>query len=76
MDIKTNKISFSDFSPRCLVRMLVRNLWLIAAGAAILAMAASLYLSWFQTPVYQAAMTYAVTAREGSVASGSNVTAS
>ena len=42
MDIKTNKISFSDFSPRCLVRMLVRNLWLIAAGAAILAMAASL----------------------------------
>ena len=76
MDIKTNKISFSDFSPRCLVRMLVRNLWLIAAGAAILAMAESLYLSWFQTPVYQAAMTYAVTAREGSVASGSNVTAS
>ena len=76
MDIKTKMVRVSDLSPRCLGRMLVRNLWLIAAGAAILAMAASLYLSWFRTPVYQASMTYAVTAREGSVASGSNVTAS
>ena len=46
MDIKTKMVRVSDLSPRCLVRMLVRNLWLIAAGAAILAMAASLYLSW------------------------------
>ena len=76
MDIKTKMVRVSDLSPRCLGRMLVRNLWLIAAGAAILAMAASLYLSWFRPPVYQASMTYAVTAREGSVASGSNVTAS
>ena len=73
MDIKTKMVRVSDLSPRCLGRMLVRNLWLIAAGAAILAMAASLYLSWFRTPVYQASMTYAVTAREGSVSSGTNV---
>ena len=51
MDIKTKMGRVSDLSPRWLGRMLARNLWMIAAGAAILAMAASLYLSWFRTPV-------------------------
>mgnify|MGYP003300344897 CR=1 FL=1 len=76
MDIKTKTIRMSDLSPRCLLRMLVRNLWLIAASGAIFAMASSLYLSWFRAPVYQASMTYAVTAREGSIAASNHVTAS
>ena len=65
MDLKNKMVRLSDLSPRCLIRALLREAWMIAACAAIFAMAASLYISWFHQPVYQAAMTYAVTAREG-----------
>ena len=45
------------------MRMLLKNLWMIAAAAAIFAMSASLFFSWFHEPSYQANMTYAVTSR-------------
>lgn len=76
MDLKSKMVRLTDLSPRCLLRALVREIGLIAACAAIFAMGASLYLSWFHAPVYQASMTYAVTAREGSIAISNNVSAS
>lgn len=76
MDLKNKLVRMSDLSPRCLVRMLVRNAWVIAAAAVIFAMASSLYLSWFRTPVYQAAMTYAVISRQSSHTTSVSITAS
>ena len=76
MELKNKLVRLSDLSPRCLLRALVRELWLIAACGAIFAMAASLYLSWFRAPVYQAAMTYAVTARAGTISTSDNITMS
>ena len=76
MDLKNKMVRLSDLSPRCLLRTLLRDGWMIAACAAIFAMTASLYLSWFHQPLYQAAMTYAVTSREGSVGTSSNISAS
>ena len=76
MDLRSKTIRLSDLSIRCLIRMLMRNIWMIAACGIIFAMAASLYVSWFHEPVYQATMTYAVTAREGSLSTTANATAS
>ena len=76
MDLRSKTTRLSDLSLRCLIRMLMRNIWMIAACGVIFAMAASLYVSWFHEPVYQASMTYAVTAREGSLSSTANATAS
>ena len=73
MDLKNKMVRLSDLSPRCLLRALLRDGWMIAACAAIFAMGASLYISWFHQPVYQAVMTYAVTAREGSVNTSNNI---
>ena len=73
MDLNNKTVRLSDLSPRCLVRSLLRDGWMIAACAAIFAMCASLYISWFHQPVYQAAMTYAVTSREGSVTTSSSI---
>ena len=76
MELKNKLVRLSDLSPRCLLRALLRELWLIAACGAIFAMAASLYLSWFRAPVYQATMTYAVTARAGTINTSDNITMS
>lgn len=64
----------SNISPACMMRHLARNCWMIVAGYLILSMAVSLYFSWFHTPEYKADMTYAVTSRKTSYASGANVT--
>ena len=76
MDLRSKTIRLSDLSPRCLIRMLMRNAWMIVACGLIFAMASSLYVSWFHQPVYQASMTYAVTAREGSLSGTANASAS
>ena len=76
MDQNNNTLRLSELSLRCLLRALLREIWTIAACAAIFAMAASLYISWFHQPLYQASMTYAVTTREGSVATSDNISAS
>ena len=73
MDLKNNMVRLSDLSPRCLLRALLRDGWMIVACAAIFAMSASLYFSWFHQSVYRANMTYAVTAREGSVTTSSSI---
>ena len=47
-------LNFSDISPICLARMLLRNLWMMVAAALVFAMGTSLYYSWFHVPVYRA----------------------
>lgn len=69
-------LQLADISPICLLRMLGKNLWMIVAAALIFALSTSLYLSWFHQPIYQATMTYAVTARKTSYAGNNNITAS
>ena len=76
MDLKNKMVRLSDLSPRCLLRALIREGWMIAACAAIFAMAASLYISWFHQPLYQTVMVYAVTPRESSISVSNHITAS
>lgn len=73
--MKNNTFRLSHISTACLLRSLLENLWMIVATALIFAMGASLYLTWFHTPQYQATMTYAVTNRVTSYSTSSNVSA-
>ena len=72
--MKTN-IQLSHISTTCLLRMLLRNLWMILTTALIFSMCTSLYLSWIFVPKYQATMTYAVTSRRTSYATSGNQSA-
>lgn len=58
-----NEIRAENISLICLLRTLKKNLWMIAAAAAIFAMLVSLYADFVRKPVYRASMTYAVTSR-------------
>lgn len=58
-----NEIKFSHISTSCLIRMLLRSLWMIVAAALICSMAAGIYLNTLWTPRYQSSLTYAVQAR-------------
>lgn len=58
-----NEIRAENVSTGCLLRTLKKNLWMIAAAAAIFAMLVSLYADFVRKPVYRASMTYAVTSR-------------
>lgn len=74
--MKFDQIRLSNISTDCLIRRLLRNLWMIVASAMIFSMCTSLYLSWIYVPRYQATMTYAVTGRRTSELSNNNLTAS
>lgn len=76
MSSEQKTLQFSDISPVCLLRMLLRHLWMVVAAILIFAMSASLYATWFRTPVYRATMTYAVTSRKTSYTSTNNLAAS
>lgn len=71
-----NEIRLGDLSPSCLLRFLLRHLWMLVSAAMIFGMATSLYLDVVRQPVYRATMTYAVTSRETSYGSNRNMTAS
>ena len=47
---------------------------MVIAAALIFSMATAVYIENFRTPVYRASMTYAVTAKKGSVYSNANIT--
>lgn len=68
-------IQLSHISPVCLLRTLVRHLWMIVAAALICVMSTSLYLTYLRPPVYRASMTYAVSAKKTSYSSSVNMTA-
>ena len=76
MSAEQKGTQFSNVSPGCLIRMLLRNLWMVVAAALIFSMSASLYLKWGRTPVYRASMTYAVTSRETTYTDHGNFSAS
>lgn len=71
---KKNSIQWSHISPLCLIRTLVKNLWMIIATALICGMAVSLVLSWLYTPEYTAQMTYSVNSRTTSSVTAGNLT--
>ena len=73
--METEQYRLSDISPICLVRTVIRNLWMVVAAALIFAMGSSLYLEWFHQPVYEANMTYVVTSRRSSYTSSNNLSA-
>ena len=62
--MKDFKLSY--ISTSCLIRMLVRHLWMIAASAAIFHMAVGIYINTLWTPRYESSMTYAVLSRNTS----------
>ena len=64
----------THISVPCLIRMLVRNCWMIAATALVFGLAVSLSLTWFHVPKYQATMTYSVNSRTTSYTSAGNLT--
>lgn len=68
-------ISLSDISPVCLIKALIRNLWVIIACALMFAMGASLFIKYMRQPEYTATMTYAVTTKKTSYYPGTSVTA-
>lgn len=68
-----NEIHLSDFSVRCLVKFLVKHLWMILAGVLIFAMTASIYVNLLYTPRYKATTTYTVTSRKTSYTSSTNI---
>ncbi len=76
MEAPNKIVLISDLSFQCMGRMLLRNGWLIGAWAVIFALASALYISWFHEPQYEAAMTYAVMAREDSLATTDHIAAS
>lgn len=73
MNNNTNVFRFSYISPFCLIRMLVKNLWMLVAAGLIFAMSTSLYLTWFHKPVYQSNMTYVVSSRRSSFFTSDNM---
>ncbi len=72
--MNSEKMNLSYISPVCILRMLARNFWMVIAVALIFSMATAVYIENFRTPVYRASMTYAVTAKKGSVYSNANIT--
>ncbi len=73
--MKFDQIRLSNISTDCLIRTLLRHLWMILAAAMIGAMSVSLYLNLAYKPLYQATMTYAVTARRTSYTTSNNISA-
>ena len=74
MKQKNRIFRLTHLSLPCLVRMLLRNCWVIAATAVIFSLAVNLCLNWFYVPQYQANMTYAVNSRSSSYTSVGNLT--
>ena len=74
MKEKNHIFSLTHLSVPCLVRMLLRNLWVIISTALVFALAVNLCATWFYVPQYQATMTYAVNARTSSYTSAGNIT--
>ena len=76
MDKKKNSsFRWSNVSLACILEMLFHNLWMLLCAALIFAMGTSLFFDFFHDDIYRASMTYAVTARESSKTSNTNIKA-
>ena len=74
MNENNKAVRFKDLSATCILRMLLRNWWMIILSALTVSMATSLFLQYTYVPRYRASMTYAVTARKSSAVTNTNVT--
>ena len=75
MKTDTKAFGVSDISPVCLLRTLLRNLWMVVAAALTVSMCASLYAEHFYQPEYTASMTYVVTTKKASYYPGTSASA-
>ena len=74
MENKQKTILWSNVSPLCMLRTLVKNCWVIIATGLIFAMLVSLGLTWLRPAEYTARMTYSVNSRTTSNISSGNLT--
>lgn len=74
MENKQKAIQWSHIAPLCLLRTLLKNLWMILATGVIFSMIVTLALTWFHPPEYTASMTYSVNSRTTSSISTGNLT--
>lgn len=63
MEEKNRGLQWSHIEPYCLLRTLLRQLWMLLLAALTCAMAAWIVLSCFVTQQYTSSTTFAVTAR-------------
>ena len=67
-----NVFHWADVEPRCVLRMVLRNCWMLVLAALIAGMGAKLVLDWLWTPEYTSTITYAVLSKTASATSWSN----
>lgn len=70
-----NDFRWADVEPICVIRMVLRNFWMILAAVLIAAMGVRLAVGWFWTPQYSSTITYAVLSRSASATVRTNYTA-
>ena len=54
-----NEFRWADVEPWCVLRMVLRNCWMLILAALIAGMGAKLALDWLWTPEYTSTITYA-----------------
>lgn len=69
------EIHFSDISIGCMLRRLVKDLWMVVAAVLIVAMSASMLLRATHVNKFRATVSYSITTRRTSYTSTSNFTA-
>lgn len=69
------ELQFSDISISCLLRRLVKDLWMVVAAALIFAMSISVLLRATHVNQYRATVSYSITSRRTSYTSSNNLVA-
>lgn len=67
------QFEWSDFDLLCILKYILRNLWLVVLTALLCVMAVYLMQSLVMTPVYSSETTFAVTSRSTAGVSGGNI---
>ena len=67
-----NEFRWADIEPRCVLRTIVRNCWMVVLAALIAGMGAKLMLDWIWTPEYTSSITYTVMSKSASATSIAN----
>ena len=70
-----NEFRWADVEPWCVLRMVLRNCWMLILAALIAGMGAKLALDWLWTPEYTSTITYAVLSKSASATSRANYNA-
>lgn len=68
-----NEFSWADMELRCILRTLIRNLWMIVLAALTFAMGARALLNATYEPAYTSSITFAVTSKSATSSSYSNM---